>query len=190
MKRISCKQIAVVTLAVMATALVAPRAHPDPKTTVINTVTNPVPVVVENFPSGTNTVLVSSSTNAPLLVRDVDKSARTFFEENASVQLPSGLTGKAVPIITVPAGKRAVIETITVQVLVPPGQTPSANLNLHALCVTRQGPFAGGDLWTGTHPIRIYSEPEQVRVVGMARSPATGEANASFTITGYLEDAK
>ena len=174
----------------MTTALMAPRAQADPKTTVINTVTNPVPVVVGNFPGGTNTVVVSSSTNAPLLVRDVDKSARTFFEQSARVELPSGLTGRAVAILSVPAGKRAVIETITVQVSVPPGQTPQAELNLHQLSLTRHGPFLGdGDLWTGTHSVRIYSDPEQVRAVGFARFPAAGDASALFTITGYLENA-
>src|SRR5689334_19504977 len=74
--------IITVGLTITAAALVvlqgysAATSPPGPDVRVVNTQTNPVPVSVINFPTGTNTVNVSSSTNAPLVVRDVDNPAR------------------------------------------------------------------------------------------------------------------
>ena len=184
-------------LAVLGTALAclsahsAPTSPPGPNVTVVNTQTNPVPVSVLNFPTGTNTVQVSSSTNAPVLVRDVDKSVRDTFSVSHSFALTNGVTFKEDDLLTPPPGKRAVIETVAVTAFVGPGQTPlaliSAGGNPFALLLTPQGRLDSKDLYVGTFPIRLYSK-EPV-VVSLSRDPAAGLATTGFSISGYFEDA-
>jgi len=196
MKRISCKQIAVFTITGIAIALLAPRAPaapnspPGPSVTVVNTQTNPVPVSVLNFPNGTNTVQVSSSTNTPVFVREV---AKQVFAEARGVTLTNSqaFSGEA-NLLTPPSGKRAVIETVSVFAELPPGQTPLASIRAggvaYSLLLTRQGPGSGGkDFYVGTFPIRLYSQGTVL--VGLGRDPDAGDALAIFAVSGFFEDA-
>src|SRR5262245_42430119 len=112
-------QILAVSLTIMAAAVTVQSAHsaqtstPGPDVRVINTQTNPVPVSVINFPTGTNTVNVSSSTNAPLLVRQVDSGAMQPVSISVETQIKDGSGGANVPAAySVPTGKRLVIEYI------------------------------------------------------------------------------
>jgi len=178
-----------VGLAVLAISLAGLRAHADPKVLVVNTVTNPLPVVVGNFPDGTNTVQVSSSTNAPVFVTDVP---RETFSTNASVFLTNGVLFRGVEILTPPAGKRAVIETVTVSVITAPGATAAlAEINgdstPYVLTLTRQGTFLGQEFYRGTFPIRFYARGHVLGTVD--RDPVTNSASGFFSISGYFEDA-
>jgi hypothetical protein len=196
MKWSRCKQIAVFTVTVMAIALLAPRAPaapnspPGPSVTVVNTQTNPVPVSVLNFPSGTNTVQVSSSTNAPVFVQAVP---RHVFAEARGVTLTNSqaFSGEA-NLLTPPPGKRVVIETVSVFAELPTGQTPLASIRAggvaYSLLLTRQGPGSGAkDFYVGTFPIRLYSQGAVL--VSLGRDPDAGDALAIFASAGYFEDA-
>lgn len=188
-------QTIVLRLAVLAAAVAGLRAYsappspPGPNVLVVNTTTNPVPVIVRNFPTGTNTVQVSSSTNSPVFVRDVP---RETFSTNATVFLTNGVFFRGVEIFTPPAGKRAVIETVTVSVTTPPGTIGvlaeiDDDSTPHVITLTPQGTFLGRDFLRGTFPIRFYSRGH---IIGrIDRDPATGDASGFFSISGYFEDA-
>ena len=173
----------VVSLAVLATALAGLHAQADPKVTVTNPATNPVPVSIVNS---------LSSTNAPVLVRDVDKSARTPFAQDRAVTLTNGQAFSEADLLTPPSGKQAVIETVTVFAELPPGQTPVAIIRAgglqYFLLLTRQGSLGGKDLYICTFPIRLYHENGPARV-SLGRDPDSGDANGTFSVAGYFEDA-
>src|SRR6185436_13831118 len=86
MKSLLRNQMVAVSLTIMAIALVvecgdaAPNSPPGPDVRVVNTETNPVPVIqvgttTVNLSSSNNTVIVANPTNNPVLVRQVDSSA-------------------------------------------------------------------------------------------------------------------
>jgi len=196
-----------------------PRHPPDkPTVTVVNTTTNPVPVVqqgtttvsgsvsisgtptvnVANFPSGTNTVQVSSSTSAPVIVRDADNQARQPFTARYGIGQGNGESSSEAIVLTVPAGKRAVIETVAVSLDVGPGQVPAAKITSglanafggfadFPLPLTPQGSSFGLDDYVANSPMRLYADSNVT--VHVFRSPATGSAVAQFSIAGYFVDA-
>jgi len=178
-----------------------------PDVRVVNTQTNPVPVSVINFPAGTNTVNVSSSTNAPLLVRDVDNPARQPVVRLADdVNVPVGETTGRKQMYTVPAGKRLVIEFVSVSTFVlPPGQKlfvdvevvdvsdgqTTYDINLAPTLVGTFTVGAGGnqgDRSAISQQTRLYANAGDT-VRGFAqKNDAVGAGQATITVMGYLVD--
>jgi hypothetical protein len=204
------KQILAVSLTIIAAAVTVQSAFsaqtspPGPDVTVINTQTNPVPVSVINFPTGTNTVNVSSSTNAPLLVRDVDNPARQPVVRLADdVNVLVGETQAFKQMYTVPAGKRLVIEFVSVRTFVlPPGQTFSVEVGVSDgqttydinLAPTLVGTFTVG---TGGNKVARSAISQQTRVYANAgdtirafaqKGDDVGAGQANITVMGYLVD--
>ena len=158
-------------------------------------------VAVSNFPttqpvSGTVnignlsplSVSVGNPDSAPLPVRDVDNPARQPFFASAiySISSGSGVSG-VIQLYQVPAGKRAVVETVEVL-----NAELSATFGQSArIFMTTGGSPAGIDFaepngLPATYQTRIYADPStllnyQVLVVG-----STSAVNGSVTITGYL----
>src|SRR5262245_22615287 len=121
-------QIVTVSLTMMAIAFMVQRVHsapnspPGPDVRVVNTQNNPVPVSVINFPAGTNAVVVANPTNKPVLVRQVDSGAVqpfTFSDTMGFAPDKEFGTTFTYPRYTVPAGKRLVIEYISMSTQLP-----------------------------------------------------------------------
>jgi hypothetical protein len=92
----------------------------------------------------------------------------------------------------IPKGKRAVIELVTAQILVPSkewvrlrmytslGTTPS-NLDLF---VTHQGIFQGKEVYVATHSLRVYSD--NTIEFNINRDNATTTGSGLICISGYI----
>jgi hypothetical protein len=127
--------------------------------------------------SGTPTVNLNTTPAAPLYV-DADRSARNGFNSSCFTGNIDPVNGQAgCTILTIPAGRQVVIETIScqaelyaghgpgdVQLIVPntpftPGDSDHVS---HSLTLTKQAGDATLDIWRMTSPLKAYgSAPAQ-----------------------------
>ena len=92
----------------------------------------------------------------------------------------------------VPAGKRAVIELVTAQIIVPAGE--SARLRMYTslgmvpsnldLFLTFQGNAGGNSIYDATHSIRAYTD--NLIQFDINRDNATTSGSALICISGYV----
>jgi hypothetical protein len=149
--------------------------------TVNNTAANPVPVTVQN-------VIRTRGADA-LQVYDQAQSKSA----NATDYIDS-------ISFDVPAGKRLVIETITLFSNLQPGQTlwsaqfrttvNGSSVFGHMLSVEAQGINGnGGPAFAATHSIRGYCDGGAgVLSIGFSRNANTGNWSVGASVTGYLVD--
>jgi hypothetical protein len=169
---------------VVATAFDRANAAPTQKVNVVNT---------------PNVTVANPSTNA-VAVRGVDNPAFQPFHALRVEFLNTGQAGKFVDLVAVPAGKRAVIETVTVETQLPSGQKPQimiittsggTSVN-HWVTLTPQPPEpAGGkDSFSATLSMRLYADPMTSIQFFLGRVAAgyTGDNGAEVTISGYYVD--
>lgn len=165
---------------------------------------NPRAVTVDNAPD--RPIPITGSVTIPTRVvtcpdercpaSTLNANDRNAFQERVQFEIPAGL-----PIggttITVPAGKRLVIEFVAGnQVLLQQFQQ-SAGITLRTvlngqegsfpLLLTRQATIAGTDttLWISNQQTRIYADPPSIRIEA-ARTPSGGVADVDVSISGYL----
>jgi hypothetical protein len=96
--------------------------------------------------------------------------------------------------LTIPSGKRAVIELVTAQIEVPAGE--KARLRMYTslgmtasnldLWVTPQGQVSGKDVFVATHTLRAYTDHD-IRF-NINRDNASTEGYALICMSGYLAD--
>jgi hypothetical protein len=181
--------------------------------TVVNTSTNPVPITVQgtadvnvsNTPtvklaSGT-TVQVGNTETNPVRVQNTDESARqpframvnAFFEDSTIIYQD---------VVTVPAGKRLVIEYVSGMAAVGIGQKvlffightrPSEPDLFYYFTATPQGELvnlgAGKEHFTACQLTRIYAEAGENIYFRAKRSSSDSVHNyAQLTISGYFVD--
>jgi hypothetical protein len=133
-------------------------------------------------------------------VRDVDNPARHPFQFYGTLSKTGG-NFQTDNQIAVPAGKRLVIETVTVQAFVPAGQKLLAQINLvgggtfaqHNLMLTPQGGFNFDllDYFAATESMRLYADQGSAVPFSLTRS--SSDANfwgGSYTVSGYLVDVQ
>jgi hypothetical protein len=167
------------TLAVLAAALVlaSPDAAyaPPPFVQDVNVVNTPLPVEVTNTPAA-----------EPV--------------QHKCVCVISGGSATTTDTVTVPSGRRLVIEFVSVRALVPIGQTPEVQIftgtgglpsgttsmgHSIALPVT---PVPGGsvDVYHASQPVRLYADPGSGVTIHVARFQTTGTATFEVTFSGHL----
>jgi hypothetical protein len=104
--------------------------------------------------------------------------------------------GKTFTFVTVPAGKRLVIEYVTVNGFFEVGSAMVALITTtvggitaqHQLVVTQQGVLAGSLVFAAAQPLRLYADPG-TNVLGIvSRDPITAGGGAGMTISGYYVD--
>lgn len=160
-------------------------APPPFNVKVINSPSEPVPV--------TGTVSVSNLGNSPLPVRDVDNPARQPFQARLCVLgTPAACAGTGFPTsVTVPAGKRLVIEQIAGQCF--PGTTTLAvglTVTVNSTTVTHlfgiTFPVGTGITGYTNHTTRLYADGG-TSVVGAHNSlPPTANVSCDIAFSGYL----
>jgi len=183
-----------VALLLGAIALVTPRltsgqkpdapGGPNKHVQNVNVVNTPLPV--------TGTVAVQTSSDNPLLVRDVDTSSRQPFQQYISIPLT-----EVPPAIHVPVGKRLVLEYGSIDVTV--------ELNCRVAFMNIQT-FAGGTLAQHIIPISSHATVEarnvelagqQIKLYADSGTDATvnfafrgGNCNpiGSMAVSGYFEN--
>ena len=196
-------QILAVSLTIMAAAVTVQSAFsaqtspPGPDVRVINTQTNPVPVTL------TGNLAVDTSTNAPLLVRDVDNPARQPVIRLADdVNVLVGETQASKQMYTVPAGKRLVIEFVSVRTFVDPGQKVFVEVGVSDgqtsydinLAPTLVGKFPAGnsglfgDRSAISQQTRLYANAGDTVHAFVQKNDDTGAGQANINVTGYLVD--
>ena len=164
--------------------------------TVTNGMTNPVPVVTEGTTAISGNVNVTNQPTVGLTpgtnVRDTDQPALQPLQKRHVIFLAAGgiITET---ITTVPAGKRFVIEFVTVDVAVSTGQkgfvtiltTVGTDVVGHVLTTALQESALSIDIFRATQATRIYADPntDVNMVCGIAAAVA---GQCSVSISGYL----
>jgi hypothetical protein len=157
---------------------------------------SPTNVNVVNTPN----VNVVNTTASPVPVRDVDNPARQPFEAQVMGGFADGAsTTGEISIATVPAGKRLVIEYVSVFGAMLTGQKMvsveidfrvSVNGNYHHE-VEPQGSNADGtlDYFIASALVRSYVNPGPISCFAERNSFAGANPNSvTFTISGYFVD--
>jgi len=169
---------------------------------VVNTNANPVPVsgtvtgTVTGSVSITGTPTVNLATS-PVLVRDVDNPGRHAFQAEPDFCTSAETT--CFVFFTVPANQLLVIETVSIQSQVPPGQHVTASLTItsntsasYRLPMELQGTFPSGtlitpaDILSGLLPVRLYAKPGSTVNVGALRNSSTGSFLIQASFSGGL----
>ena len=176
-------------------------AEPKPQPVqVVNTVSQPVPTTVQGTPTMNlgigNTVGISGPVNvgndatSPLPVRDVDNPARFAFHSNRSNTMSAGEDELLLDFFpVVPAGKRLVIEYVSVRASLPVGQRiVSASVVGNFFPVTFQGSNGISDTSVGGQLVRAYADAGGTPTVFLIRSSSIGTGVAIASISGYLID--
>jgi hypothetical protein len=135
-------------------------------------------------------------------MRDVDNRARQPVKFSFDISINTGTDqGSNSSAITVPTGKRLVIETISYQGKIPSGEVGYLGISFSSGAGTAAGPtggthvvpmiklttgFPSGDHIGGLATVRIYCDAGSTTTVGYNRGASlmTGET-ISVTVTGY-----
>ena len=157
-----------------------------------------------------NAVQVANTAANPVAVKVIGSgSARKAFQARIIVA-PTG-TGNSTQSLLIPAGKRLVIENVSVITRCPEGLRMEVNfssyidnngdgvgdisdITFHRLSLVDQGVFDGTAIATANHKVLVFAD-EQIgtghHVVGVTArlsGTPTGFTQAQFTFSGYLED--
>lgn len=119
------------------------------------------------------------------------------FLKTINFDIPAGTTQGNIPI-TIPDGKRLVIEYVSVRAQGPTGQKFIAQIQTNVahteslrgkiwLVFFYQGTFSGIDVFTASQPMHVYAEPSTPPALFVAtRTDITGSAFIEATISGYI----
>lgn len=138
-------------------------------------------------------VLVANAVSNPVNVRDV--SRKELFSYPITFAISAGYKS-AVQYLSVPAGKRFVIQSVSIQAYAPAGQKflgrlvtlSSGNSVIQNVTMSDQGPGLGGSssaIHTGDRELLAYADAGTVQVV-LFRNDTVGTALVSGVLTGYL----
>jgi hypothetical protein len=124
----------------------------------------------------------------------------TAYQEGAFVDITPGAYEAGVLFESVPAGKRLVIEHVSVRAELPPGQTARAAIVVsldgkavsHYLVMVGQGTVIGEPtnraVFVASHPIRLYVDPGPRPAVTVERDNSDELGAAYASMLGYLVD--
>ena len=150
-------------------------------------------------------VKVVNGVTSPALVRDVNDGRQPV---QVSKTMTTSSSAASAMIFAIPAGKRLVIETVTVRANLGSDESPdfselitnttdpnpgialdAINSVFHEILVTRQGvDLNGRGIFAGTHQVRLYSEPNTFLFFQFGRSAIGTTASVLVSISGYLVD--
>lgn len=185
-----------------------PPPAPTQNVNVVNTSANPVPTAAQGTTtvSGSvniaNTPAVSLATGASVavnnpasnavFVRSVDDRLRQIFQTQITVNLTPGSFGDHLAI-QIPAGKRLVIEHVSVAGIDNGEEhlryeiTTQANTvqATHRLVSYQQGI---PNFYYASQEMRVYGDPSSLVIFGVNRPYGIGTASATMTVSGYFVD--
>ncbi len=169
----------------------------------VNVLNSPLPVTgslglsgtVQAQQSGAWSVGINNAKTSPVPIRDVENPARQPFAFDSFCALVPG-SDVCVVLFSIPAGKRLVIESITVEVSGPTGQKGRADIfttvagTSHGfrLSLAPVGTFSGQDIMDGTHPLRLYADPTSTVSLRGFRNSTSGDGAFAGSVSGYLVD--
>ena len=132
-----------------------------------------------------------------------DKDGRQAFQARAFASPQN--TGNDSSFLTIPAGKRLVIENVSVIARRPEGLQVEANfftyidndgngagdvqeITFHRIAFTEQGVFDGVQISTANHLVHVIADISTLAVQARLNGATTGFVQVQFTFSGYLED--
>jgi hypothetical protein len=131
-------------------------------------------------------------------VCDVDNPARQPFQAAVQIDMPAG-TGGQNGFVTVPTGKRLVMEYASGEAFMPTGQKclfsvittigGASTGTRHYLESNAVGKFGAPDYFQAGQVVRLYADPGTTVMLRADRDIAAGDATARLSISGYLVDA-
>ena len=146
------------------------------------------------FADGTVQATAGITANQLVLVRDVDNPALQPVQANANC-FANSIDSCSVAILTVPPGKRLVIEYVSMAAAVPANQGATLTINTIAgggeatQFFPLSPPAVPINGATGTflgQQVRIYADPGRTVLVGGLRTSTAGDARFDFGISGHL----
>lgn len=142
-------------------------------------------------------VEVVNTLDNPALIRDVDSPARQPFQAAVEGTMGAGTEGINL-FVTVPTGKRLVIEYVSGTCFVPGGQkcifsvgtivNNAATSTFHNLQTEVVGPFGSEDLFRAGEQVRIYGDGGTSVTLRADRDQPTGNATVRMSLSGHLVD--
>jgi hypothetical protein len=140
-------------------------------------------------------VQVINSDTAPVQTQDVDNPAFQPFQLKQEFSYLEGTLGRAASV-SVPPGKRLVIEFISVFAILPTGQNPTTNwiqvTNINGISVNHyfsasfQGNYSATEnIFVGSTPTRLYCNPGSTFQIFFRRNKDTGAGLAFVSLSGY-----
>jgi len=101
--------------------------------------------------------------------------------------------------ISVPAGKRVVIESVTAIAEVPVGSRPRGTLYVGSevlgissgsvpISFTEEGPWSGRVIWHSTSTVKVRFDTDVHQLALSFRRPGSGYTRFDLTLFGYIED--
>ncbi len=150
--------------------------------------TGPGQALAQNVAS----VIVANTAANPVPVRDVDNGQQPVIVAG-SFAIATGQNSASRLLLTVPAGKRLVVETVSISLDIPQGQfleklTLTGNHHAFELAPTRLGTNAGVDWYGGTFAFRTYVDPGAEVIVFGYRNVTSGTTVISAVMSGYYID--
>jgi hypothetical protein len=145
---------------------------------------------------GSPNVTVANPSGNPVQVRDVNEASQPVAAPGGS-PFPGGTNFVVLPLYTVPAGKRLVIEYFSGECFLPAGQTavasvryPSGILLQHWLTASPPATGPAGPFSTITSfggPLRAYVDPGSlVEAIVVTNANVTDQSRCNATISGHL----
>jgi hypothetical protein len=147
----------------------------------------------------TNDVRVINTKSEPVPTEDISDARREPLQAARNVLMNAGSNvTPLLDIVTVPSGKRLVIEQVSMIGQVPPGKVvptfclitvASGGGFQHDFLVNVQPPAVNGDaLFRASQQVRLYADPGTPVRTTFVRSSPSGKATFSVTLSGYLVD--
>ena len=177
---------------------------------VVNTTSDPVNTTIVGTPSvfvagnptvglhpDFNKVVVANDPSAPAMIRDVDARHREPFKLSKSVLVTPGNFSTMTDFLTVPNGKRFVLEGVSAHAVLPAGEKMLIAVHATeplALPVTvfvplaHQGTFSSGDHYLGTEAFTLSVASGGGLTATAARDTLASTVFAEITVVGYFED--
>jgi hypothetical protein len=110
---------------------------------------------------------------------------QAFVNQHACIWMDGVCTGG-----TVPAGYRLVIDSVSLDIRVPPGQKVLASVYggglSHTVPLTLQGTFGTQDIFQGVRTIRLYADAGDQVGAMVHRNSSAGDVTVFATFSGYL----
>lgn len=205
----ACGFVILIGAVVFSSSITARSQAKASNVNVVNTASNPVPTVAQgttsiagnvsvtntptvNLASGA-TVGINNDASRPVPIQDVDRPTAQPFKQTSQLTFDPGFALAMGGQFSVPAGKRLVIECVTVIAEVPLGQNVLYARIVNAgnaliLTLTHPGNYAAGEVFVGTHRVFAVLEPGTQVQPSAFRDSGTAGGTMSMLISGYLVD--
>jgi hypothetical protein len=143
-----------------------------------------------------NAVKVANDATDPVVVTQIDAPDRRAFQATVTVTLDQGFGGQN-GAVTVPPGKRLVIEYASARAFVPAGQNLVFSIDtsvngenvseFHHLPSTQQFTSGNTTEFIAGEQVRIYAD-QGILILRADRDNPNGRGTFIFTISGHLVD--